>query len=61
MEGQVFTVVDKITGQEFRAQFEGDALAENEMIVPELRTDEMGQMDNPHFDFVTRTFYDKTN
>lgn len=59
MEGQVFTVIDKVTGKEYRAQFEGDTLAENEMLVPELRTDDMGQMDNPYFDFETRTFYDK--
>jgi hypothetical protein len=58
MEKQIFTVVDKITGQEYRAQFEGNSLAENEMIVPELRTE---PMDNPYFDFESREFYNKTN
>jgi hypothetical protein len=56
MDKQIFTVVDKTTGQELRAQFEGDTLAENEIAVTELRTE---AMENPYFNFQTRTFYDK--
>ena len=58
MEKQIFTVVDKNTGQELRAQFENDPLADNEIAIPELRTEADGVMGNPYFNFETRTFYD---
>lgn len=56
MEKQYFTIVDKITGQEFRGQFEGDNIADNEISIEEKRIE---AMDNPYFDFTTRTFYNK--
>jgi len=55
MDKQIFTIVDKTTGQELRAQFDGDPLADNEIAVTELRTE---AMDSPFFNFETRTFYD---
>ena len=56
MEKQFHTIVDKITGQELRGQFEGDNIAENEIAILEVRTEEI---ENPYFDFNTRKFYDK--
>lgn len=53
---KIYTIVDKNTGQELRAQFEGWNLAENEIEIDELRTEEM---ENPYFNFLTRTFYNK--
>lgn len=50
------TIVDKTTGKELRAEFEPVSIAENEIAIDELRTD---PMENPYFDFETRTFYDK--
>lgn len=60
---KIYTIVDKNTGQELRAMFESDMLEanpmgrieSNEIAIEELRT--VG-MDNPYFDFNTRTFYD---
>ena len=52
----IVTVVDSITGQELRAQFTGDSLADNEIEIEELRTE---QMTNPYFNFETREFYDR--
>lgn len=49
------TVIDKETGQELRAQFH-DQIAENEMLIEALRTE---PMDNPHWDFNNKVFYDK--
>ena len=51
----IYTIIDKNTGQELRAQFDKD-VAENEVAVTELRTD---FMENPYFNFLTREFYDK--
>ena len=56
MEKQFYTIVDKKTGQELRGQFEGDSIAENEVAILEVRTEEMT---NPYFNFLTRTFYNK--
>ena len=56
MEKELFTIIDKETGQELRAQFQGDNLSENEDEIKEKRTE---IMDNPYFDFTTRTFYNK--
>ena len=53
---KLYTIVDKNTGQELRAQFEGCNIAENEIEIIELRTEEM---ENPYFNFETRTFYNK--
>ena len=63
MEEKIFTIVDKNTGQELRAMFESDIILgnpmgrieSNEIAIEELRT--VG-MENPYFDFTTRTFYD---
>ena len=55
MEKKYYTIVDKITGQELRGQFEGDNIAENEIAIEEVRTE---VMTNPYFDFKTRKFYD---
>lgn len=52
----IVTVVDRFTGKELRAQFTGDRLAENEIEIEELRTE---QMNNPYFNFETRQFYEK--
>lgn len=49
------TVINKNTGKELRAQFDSFIL-EDEMLIDELRTD---AMENPYFDFKTRTFYNK--
>lgn len=49
------TVVNKYTGQELRAQFD-DFISEDEVLIDELRVVEM---ENPYFNFLTRTFYDK--
>lgn len=54
MEKQFYTIVDKITGQELRGQFEGDYISENEIEVIEKRT---VFMENPYFNFETREFY----
>ena len=52
----ILTIVDKITGKEYRAQFKDCTLSENEIEIEELRTE---VMDNPYFNFDTRTFYNK--
>ncbi len=56
MEKQFYTIVDKLTGQELRGQFEGDNIAENEIAIEEVRTE---TMTNPYFNFETKQFYDK--
>jgi len=52
---QIYTIVDK-TGKELYAVMHISNLNENEISIEELRTEEM---DNPYFDFQTRTFYNK--
>jgi hypothetical protein len=60
---KIYTIVDKNTGQELRAMFESDMLEanpigkieSNEIAIEELRTE---YMENPYFNFNTRTFYD---
>ena len=56
MEETLFTVIDKETGQELRAQFH-DQIAENEMLIDALRTE---YMENPYWDLENEVFYDKT-
>ena len=51
------TVIDKETGEEFRAQFHYQ-IEENEMLIEALRTE---PMENPYWDFQNEVFYDKTN
>lgn len=50
------TIIDKNTGQEIGATSIDYTPQYNEMLIEELRTDEMA---NPYFDFTTRIFYDK--
>lgn len=51
----LYAVLEKETGKEL--YYKGDNIVEeNEIAVEELRNEDMK---NPHFDFVTRTFYDK--
>jgi len=52
---KIYTIVDK-TGKELYAVMHISNLNENEISIEELRTEEM---DNPYFDFQTRTFYNK--
>jgi hypothetical protein len=49
------TVIHKYTGKEHRAQFD-DFIAENEMLINELRTE---VMENPYWDFDRKIFYNK--
>jgi hypothetical protein len=49
------TVIDKQTGKERRAQFH-DFISDDEMIIDELRTEDM---ENPHWDFDNEIFYSK--
>lgn len=49
------TIINKVTGQEIRAQFD-DIIADDEMIIETLRTE---AMENPHWDFEKQVFYDK--
>jgi hypothetical protein len=49
------TVINKYTGKEHRAQFD-DFIAENEMLINELRTE---VMENPYWDFDRKIFYNK--
>jgi len=55
MEKQFYTIVDKITGKEYRGQFEGDNIDDNEIEITEKRTE---YMINPYFNFETREFYE---
>ena len=49
------TIVNKVTGQEIRAQFD-EFISDDEMIIETLRTE---AMENPHWDFENQVFYDK--
>jgi hypothetical protein len=49
------TIVNKVSGQEIRAQFD-DIISDDEMIIETLRTE---AMENPHWDFENQVFYDK--
>jgi hypothetical protein len=53
--GKVYTVIDKVTGQELYAKLDNE-VTDTQLAVEELRTEGMV---NPYFDFQTRTFYDK--
>lgn len=52
---KIYTIVDS-TGKELYATLDITILNENQIAIEELRTEEM---DNPYFDFETRTFYNK--
>lgn len=49
------TVVNKYTGQEYRAQMD-DFIGEDEVLIDALRTE---FMENPYWDFDNKVFYDK--
>ena len=50
------TIIDKNTGKVLYASIVEVDLLENEMLIDELLTEEM---ENPYFNFETRTFYNK--
>lgn len=50
-----YCILQKETGKELYYKFDNEVL-ENEIAVTELRAE---HMENPHFDFETRTFYNK--
>jgi hypothetical protein len=52
---KIYTIVDN-TGKELYATLDISILNENQIAIEELRTEEM---ENPYFDFETRTFYNK--
>lgn len=54
---KIYTIVDS-TGKELYATLDITILNENQIAIEELRTEEM---ENPYFDFETRTFYNKIN
>jgi len=51
----MYAIIEKATGKELYYKTDNSVL-ETEVAVEELRTEDM---DNPHFDFETRTFFDK--
>ena len=51
----IYTIIEEATGKELFAKFD-DNVETGQVAVTELRTEDM---ENPHFDFETRTFYDK--
>lgn len=51
----MYAIIEKATGKELYYKADNVVL-ETEVAVTELRTEDMV---NPHFDFTTRTFYDK--
>lgn len=51
----LYAIIEKATGKELYYK-ENNVVLDNEVAVEELRTEDM---ENPHFDFETRTFYDK--
>lgn len=54
---KLYTVIEKETAKELFAKMD-KKIVPNCIVVEELRTE---AMDNPHFDFETRTFYNKEN
>jgi hypothetical protein len=53
----MYAIIEKATGKELYYKADNVVL-ETEVAVTELRTEDMA---NPHFDFETRTFFDKQN
>jgi hypothetical protein len=51
----LYAILEKETGKELYYKGDNEVL-ENEIAVEELRNEEM---DNPHFNFETRTYYNK--
>jgi hypothetical protein len=51
----IYTIIEEATGKELFAKFD-NGVQDGQVAVEELRTEDM---DNPHFDFENRTFYDK--
>ncbi len=53
----IYTIIEEATGKELFAKFDNQVEA-GQVAVEELRTEDMA---NPHFNFETRTFFDKQN
>jgi len=53
----IYTIIEEAIGKELFAKFDNNVEA-GQVAVTELRTEDM---ENPHFDFETRKFYDKLN
>lgn len=51
----MYAIIDKATGRELYYKADNQVL-DSEVAVEELRTEDM---ENPHFDFKTRQYYDK--
>lgn len=51
----LYAILEKKTGKELYYK-EDNEVSENEIAVEELRNEDM---QNPHFNFETRTYYDK--
>jgi len=51
----MYAILEKETGKELYYKGDNEVL-ENEIAVTELRSEDM---QNPHFNFETRTYYDK--
>ena len=54
---KIYTIVS-IDGKELYATIDISSLPSEQIAIEELRTE---YMENPYFDFETRTFYDKIN
>jgi len=57
MEETIYTIIN-IEGKELYATLDISSLPEGQIPITELRTE---YMENPYFNFETRTFYDKIN
>jgi hypothetical protein len=53
----LYAILEKETGKELYYKADNE-VSDNEVAVTELRNEDM---ENPHFNFETRTFYDKKN
>lgn len=53
----MYAIIEKATGKELYYKADNIVL-ETEVAVEELRNEDM---ENPHFDFITCKYYDKTN
>lgn len=53
----LYAILEKETGKELYYKADNE-VSDNEVAVTELRNEDM---ENPHFNFLTRTFYDKKN
>ena len=54
---KLYTIIDT-DGKVLYARYDIENIAENEIAIEQLMTE---SMENPHFDFETKTFYNKLN